>query len=427
MKLDLKSWLTKHSSLLKEFNATNLYDFYALELTQDKINDPDAKELLIDRGNKLLDDIIDSIGFVLFNRYAGLFNVCAIDKRLPVKDMTDGFLAKPLPKIDQDFPPHLLNDIQPFRDMFDLIHIKFPNWSWRTIINNRPLLDKWNNLPKSQKKELITLARISLQNIRCLFPAASNSFSSSWNSIYDLYNSHADNPPITNPKLLIRAINSTTQLVHNNGSILMYLPPSLDRAIQSRDIATLPQLLSQASDDVKLLLRSATLQSGGLTQEKPPLEGELLLVGIRRQLNKFPKIISVDIEKESIARSDKGRDSLVVRYLITAQPPFNDNQPLIWTSHTYLKHFLNPNSPDRTISTNILWDTIKNDNINKTLKPEIQAQLQAYHSPSTTKTPEGRYNDYMDIADTILTDFQIQYKTIIETHNDQAEKDIQDL
>jgi hypothetical protein len=427
MKLDLKSWLIKHTSLLKEFNATNLYDFYALELTQDKINDPDAKELLIDRGNKLLDDIIDSIGFVLFNRYAGLFNSCTIEKRIPSRDMTDDFLNKPFPKINQDFPTHLLNDIKPFKDMFDLIHIKFPNWSWRTIIENKPLLDKWNNLPKSQKKELITLAKITLQNTKCHFPAVSNSFSSSWNSIYELYNSYADNPPITNPKLLIRAINSTTQLVHNNGSILMYLPPKLDRAIQSRDIATLPQLLSQASDDVKLLLRSATLQSGGLTQENPPLEGELLLVGIRRQLNKFPEIISVDIEKQSIARSEKGRDSLVVRYQITAQPPFIDKKPLIWTSHTYLKHFLNPDNPDKMFSTSILWDTIKNDNINKTLTPEIQSQLQTYHTPAVNKTPPGRYNDYMDIADTILTDFQIQYKTIIETHNDQAEKDIQDL
>lgn len=411
--MKFKSWIKENSSLLKEFNSTNLYDFYALELTQDKINDPDIKELLIDRGNRLLDDVIDSIGFVLLNRYAGLFNSCILSKKAEISSADE--LDKPTEKNDEDFPTHLLDDIKPFRKIFDSIHIKFPNWSWNTITQNNTVLDLWDNLSRPEKKELVTLSRLILQLSGCPFTAASNSFSESWNSIYEIYNNYADAPPITSPKRITTAINSLTQLVHNNGSILMYLPPALDKAIQTRDIATLPQLLSQASDDVRMLLRSASLQSGGLTTQNPPLDGELLLVGIRRQLHKYSYLISVNIKKQSIVRSELGKDSLIVHYEITGKPLEYDNNPIVWTSHTYLKHFLNPNAT-KTITTNLLWDTVSNPHIDKRLDQETRNMLASSQQPVKSKTPLGRYNDFMDLADNVLVDFEIQYHNIVTTY-----------
>ena len=411
--MKFKSWIKENSSLLKEFNSTNLYDFYALELTQDKINDPDIKELLIDRGNRLLDDIIDSIGFVLLNRYAGLFNSCIMSKKPETSSIDE--LSKPINKSDKDFPPNLLQDIKPFRKIFDIIHLKFPNWSWKTITENHDLVDEWDKLTKPQKKELVTLSRLILKLSDCNLTAASNSFSESWNSIYELYISYADTPPIIKPKAITTAINSITQLVHNNGSILMYLPPALDKAIQTRDIATLPQLLGQASDDVRMLLRSASLQSGGLTIQNPPLDGDLLLVGIRRQLHKSSDLISVNIKKQSIVRSELGKDSLIVHYEITGKPLEYDNNPIVWTSHTYLKHFLNPNA-NKIITTNLLWDTVSNPLIDKRFDQETRNQLASSQHPTRSKTPLGRYNDFMDLADNVLVDFEIQYNNIVTAY-----------
>ena len=71
--MNFKAWL---NTLLNEFNITNLYDFYALELGKnqvqsygDSLQDKEINAKIIQTGNDLLEDINDSLEIILLDRF----------------------------------------------------------------------------------------------------------------------------------------------------------------------------------------------------------------------------------------------------------------------------------------------------------------------------------------------------------------------
>ncbi len=286
--MNFKPWL-----LLNEFNATNIYDFYALELAKSKIDDKEIDDKLIQRGNDLLDQIIDAVGLLLLDRYGDIIKPgyfqdakklekdvndqldwqIGVDKKMGkskpeneiyLKEKTRNILADSMPKLEK------------YKDI--LLANNYSRRYYDDIVKEKRTMRKWDNLSPSEKKELVeTLVVISKM--------LGNGLGRNWQKIYDLF---MDNivRPIYDSDQIIRKINQVTQLVHNNGNLLEYMPPALDRAIHYRDVASYSQLLIHASPEVKLLLRSAAMPT---KSETAPNHGEMFITAILRGLPAIKK------------------------------------------------------------------------------------------------------------------------------------------
>lgn len=286
--MKFKEWINK--SLLLEFKASNFYDFYALELASKQMGSKEVEDLIVDRGNTLYSEIISALGFLLFLRYGSLVRHCMMTNTVS----RDVFKFR-----DDDFPDEYKGIISKYIPIFDYA-TQIPRLSWRnTLQKNEEAYNMWLAMNVDDQKELVIIARETLLSIEgegdCNIQVVWNTFSDRWDSIYNYFINNVTSEVITKPAIVVRMINSLTQLVHNSGNILQYMPEELDKAIHVRDTATLSQLLYGASPTVKELLRSALLPSGGLVEEAPPALPQLLLTAMSRSLNNHKNINHIEL------------------------------------------------------------------------------------------------------------------------------------
>jgi hypothetical protein len=294
--MKFREWLQE--SLLLEFRSSNFYDFYALELASKQMGSKEVEDLIIDRGNALYSDIMSALGFLLFLRYGSLVRHCAMTNTVS----RDVFKFR-----DSDFPDEFKGIISKYISIFDYA-TSMPRWSWRnTLQRNEESYNMWLAMNVNDQKELVNIARETLLSWEeeCNIQVVMNTFSDRWDSIYEYFVNNATSEVITKPAMVVRMINSLTQLVHNNGNILQYMPEELDQAIHVRDTATFSQLLYGASPTVKELLRSALLPSGGLVEESPPSFAQLILTAMSRNMDKHDNINHIELINS--ARTQSGQ------------------------------------------------------------------------------------------------------------------------
>lgn len=284
--MQFREWLSE--SLLLEFRSSDFYDFYALELASKEMDSKEVNDLLIDRGNALYSDIMSALGFLLFLRYSNVVKQCL----KTVDDLRDGDNLSL-----SDFPENVRSIAGKYVDVMNLVK-SMPRVSWtHTIRQNRVAYESWLKLGEGEQRELVYIGRELLLHweSNCQTRSVLNTLSRQWENIYDYFVNNAVGGLITNPVVVVRMINSLTQLVHNNGNILQYMPEELDKAIHVRDTARLSQLLYGASATVKGILRSASLPSGGLVEELPPSSPQLFLTAMSRNLDKYPAIRHIEL------------------------------------------------------------------------------------------------------------------------------------
>jgi hypothetical protein len=291
-----KEWLGE--SLLLEFRSSNFYDFYALELASREMDTKEVNDLLVDRGNSLYSEIMSALGFLLFLRYGSVVRQCLKTNDEIEHSGNLGLL---------DFPEKVRGNSGRYIDIMNLVY-GMPRVSWtHTIRQNREAYDSWFRLGEDEQRELVYISRELLLHweYNCHTRSVLNTLSRQWDNIYDYFINNANKGLITNPVVVIKMINSLTQLVHNNGNILQYMPEELDKAIHIRDTARLGQLLYGASATVKGLLRSASLPSGGLVEEMPPALPQLFLTAMSRNMDKYSDIKHIELLE---SRRDEGGD-----------------------------------------------------------------------------------------------------------------------
>ena len=296
MNLSFKEWL--NNNLLLEFKSSNLYDFYALELAKDKIDSKELQDLLIDRGNALYQDILSAMGFVLFRRFATAAQNCAALNKLYGQDNSGSeyFLFpddKDISKHDVAYAHEIKKEYDEYYEfLVNALENGVVRTSWPELIKGSPKNYKmWLSLSGEKQKNLVIFTRklmyfyATIGFAMCSF--AMRSVSAGWTAAYEFYINHMTDAVITNPNAIIKSVNELMQLVHNSGSLLEYMPTQLDFGLHVRDRASLPQLLSGASDSVREILRSASLMRGGLAQQRMPDVTQLLETAITRQISKY--------------------------------------------------------------------------------------------------------------------------------------------
>lgn len=292
--MKFREWL--QDSLLLEFRSSNFYDFYALELASQKMDSKEVEDLIIDRGNALYSDIMSALGFLLFIRYGSVFRQCASIKAMMLS--ADGRTINLLNKLRlSDFPDEIHDSVVKYMPIFDLANER-PRIGWTaTIDRNQAAYNSWLKLDANEQKELVYFARETLLSWEedCNLQVVQTTFSDRWDTLYEYFINNVTSEVIINPAVVVRMINNLTQLVHNNGNILQYMPEELDKAIHIRDTATLSQLLYGASTPVKEILRSALLPSGGLVEELPPATPQLLLTAMSRSLDQHDDIDHIQL------------------------------------------------------------------------------------------------------------------------------------
>lgn len=294
--MKFKEWLQE--SLLLEFRSSNFYDFYALELASQQMGSKEVEDLIIDRGNALYSDIMSALGFLLFLRYGNVFRQCASMKAMMLS--ADGRTINLLNKLRlSDFPDEIHDSVVKYMPIFDLANER-PRIGWTsTIDRNQAAYDSWLKFNADEQKELVYFARETLLSWEedCNLQIVQNTFSDQWDSLYEYFINNVTSEFITKPAVVIKMINNLTQLVHNNGNILQYMPEELDKAIHIRDTAKLSQLLYGASPTVKEILRSALLPSGGLVEEAPPATPQLFLTAMSRSLDQHDDIDHIELKQ----------------------------------------------------------------------------------------------------------------------------------
>jgi hypothetical protein len=240
------------SKTLLEFKSQDFYDFYTLAAIQKMPNIPgdlsskkteydiEIEHKIIDRGNKVIDEIIDDLSFVILKRYmrASLF----------VDNMKEDY-----PETFGKFPEELQTNIGFTRQWED----------------NR-FSDVWKNL-STKDKDNILQAAIDYTGPR---------ISTNWGEILQYITNTKKQLPILDVNKIVYKVNELTQLVHNNGSVFEYLPNELDAALQTRDNASTAYLASIASPSVKELIRSAGI--GYLGKPEKPKYLELIKTALNR-------------------------------------------------------------------------------------------------------------------------------------------------
>lgn len=285
-----KEWL--QSQLLLEFRSSDFYDFYALELAKPLMQDKEVNDLLIDRGNNVLHQLSFDLGFVLLCRYTNTLTGCAEKNYHSSFPTTYGYNRWKLHK-DDFINPGIVNP----RLIRLFGNIKNIDRDWNKLTDSNPEAYRiWFKMTTSQQKDAVRIAKRAMMDFQghCDDQGAiRRSLTQAWESVYNFYMEYTPDSfaPITDSKHVVNAVNKLTQLIHNNGNILEYLPRELDDAIHVRDQANLAQLLHYASPTVQQTLKSANLPSGGLTTQTPPAYPQMLLTAMQR--NMTPNIINI--------------------------------------------------------------------------------------------------------------------------------------
>lgn len=267
--MNFKEWL---NTLLVEFNKTNLYDFYALELGRnqvksygDSLQDKEINAKIIQTGNDLLEDINDSLEIILLDRFIptilDLYRVY-------------GFRLGSFEDYLQHEAPEFVDKIMKYFPLYR--NKEFRMRFYDDIISDKSWIKNLYKYTKQERHEALVTAHDFLMS-RDPVPAGLDA----WDHIYQMYLNNWTTSVVTSAKEIIKKIDSILQMVHNSGSILQYMPPELDKGLQYRDNVThLNQLLKYASSDVRELLRSAAM-SGKSTAEDVNY-GQMFLTALRR-------------------------------------------------------------------------------------------------------------------------------------------------
>ena len=300
--MNFKLWMQE--IVLNEFTARNVYDFYALELAKEKINDAELNNKLIERGNELLDDIINAVGLLLIDRFADTIKWSFSEEDI-IKEIKASLNYKQQVQAETK-TTYLLSLYKKYNKFFQIpkSHYRY----YEKIIKNDALMQEWNSFSKEQKKEVMETT-IGLSTLM------GNGTGRNWGQVYELFMNNITSPVLGSNQIIDR-INIVTQLIHNNGNILEYLPHSFDKALHFRDNANLNQLIAQSSDEVKSLLKSAAIP---YKPEPPPNHGQMMITAMNRaskllkkhwttpweitniQLMDFEKIPIDEIEKEGLS------------------------------------------------------------------------------------------------------------------------------
>ena len=277
--MNFKDFFYKSRTLL-EFKSQDFYDFYALTAIQKMPNiggdygdlstkkteyDKEIEDKIIDKGNKVIDEIIDDISFIILKRHM----------------RTELFI-----EIMQEKYPETLNKIPKERQ----IKTGFSrNWE------DNQFFDIW---PKFTNKDKDNIIQASMETYGNQNP---------WKEISQLIKTTKEQIPIFNVNEIVYKVNELTQLIHNNGSILEYLPNAFDKALQTRDVASRAYLASIASPSVKELMRSAAV--GYLGKPEEPKYLDLIKTAMNRAIKmnffensyfQFEETIQNSPEKESM-------------------------------------------------------------------------------------------------------------------------------
>lgn len=277
--MNFKDFFYKSRTLL-EFKSQDFYDFYALTAIQKMPNiggdygdlstkkteyDKEIEDKIIEKGNKVIDEIIDDMSFIILKRHM----------------RTELFI-----EIMQEKYPETLNKIPKERQ----IKTGFSrNWE------DNQFFDIW---PKFTNKDKDNIIQASMETYGNQNP---------WKEISQLIKTTKEQTPIFNVNQIVYKVNELTQLIHNNGSILEYLPNAFDKALQTRDIASRAYLASIASPSVKELMRSAGI--GYLGKPEEPKYLDLIKTAMNRAIKmnffensyfQFEETIENSPEKESM-------------------------------------------------------------------------------------------------------------------------------
>ena len=252
--MNFKEFFYKSRTLL-EFKSQEFYDFYTLAAIQKMPNihgelstkkteyDKEIEDKIIDKGNKVIDEIIDDIPLVLLKRH------------MPLK--------KFLIELKEKYPD-TLNKIPKERQ----IVTRFNSNNWR----DNQFFDIWRNFTDKDKDNIIEAA----------LPLYKSGVFPSWKATLELVKTTKEQMPILNVNQIVYKVNELTQMVHANGSLLEYLPSEFDHALQTRDNASTAYLASIASPSVKELIRSAGV--GYLGKPEEPKYLDLIKTAMNRAI-----------------------------------------------------------------------------------------------------------------------------------------------
>ena len=277
--MNFKDFFYKSRTLL-EFKSQDFYDFYALTAIQKMPNiggdygglstkkteyEKEIEYKIIDKGNKVIDEIIDDMSFIILKRHM----------------RTELFI-----EIMQEKYPETLNKIPKERQ----IRTGFSrNWE------DNQFFDIWSKFTDKDKDNIIEASMEIYGN------------QNPWKEISQLIKTTKEQTPIFNINQIVYKVNELTQLIHNNGSILEYLPNAFDKALQTRDVASRAYLASIASPSVKELIRSAGV--GYLGKPEEPKYLDLIKTAMNRAIKmnffensyfQFEETIQNSPEKESM-------------------------------------------------------------------------------------------------------------------------------
>jgi hypothetical protein len=274
--MNFKDFFYKSRTLL-EFKSQDFYDFYALTAIQKMPNihgdlsaqrteyDKEIEDKIIDKGNKVIDEIIDDMSFIVLKRHMrSSFFIETMGEKYPET------LDK-IPKEKQN-----------------------PTGFSRSWEDNQ-FFDIWHNFTDKDKDNIIEAALLNYGN------------RNPWKEILQLIIRTKEQTPIFDVDKIVYKVNELTQLIHNNGSILEYLPNEFDNALQTRDNASTAYLASIASPSVKELIRSAGI--GYLGKPEKPKYLDLIKTAMNRAIKmnffensyfQFEETIQNSPEKESM-------------------------------------------------------------------------------------------------------------------------------
>ena len=252
--MNFKEFFYKSRTLL-EFKSQEFYDFYTLAAIQKMPNihgdlstkkteyDKEIEDKIIDKGNKVIDEIIDDMSLVLLKRHMRI----------------NKFLIELKEKY-----PDTLNKIPKERQ----IQTGFNSNNW----GENKFFDIWHNFTDKDKDNIIEAA----------LPLYKSGIFPSWKATLELVKTTKEQMPILNVNQIVYKVNELTQMVHANGSLLEYLPSEFDHALQTRDNASTAYLASIASPSVKELIRSAGV--GYLGKPEEPKYLDLIKTAMNRAI-----------------------------------------------------------------------------------------------------------------------------------------------
>ena len=398
--MKFKEWL--NSELLLEFRASNLYDFYALELASKDMNSREVDHLLVDRGNLVYSGIMSAVGFVLFLRFGKIFRHCIGLSASRLKP--DDFVLSL-----SDFPVEFQGRVGKYMEMFEKIKTRSRQGWANAVRDNSEAHDIWVGMNVNDQKELVYLSRQSLvsRSDVCNVGSVRSSLTDRWTSIYNFYQDNANDDVITNPETIKSMINRLTQLVHNSGNLLEYLPSALDIAIHVRDTANMAQLLYGASPTVKELLRSASLPSGGLTEQLPPSMPKLVLTAMSRNME-GTRINHIEL----VGSTKNGRRELITYRMHTSLGETGDRRGNC-TFNVIAESRKSKDVDDDFYSVELDYGNIDNIVLSRMTKSdwksfqyyaEINHQSKTFYKPIF---PTGQYFDLMQFGKAILNQTNI--------------------